>query len=86
MNLKTVKTYINTLIFTAVLLSILASQPGFRAYSISLFLGSLAALICMIVLHWKFWRCPHCKHHLGFSLNQSRCGRCRKPLDMEKKL
>lgn len=86
MNLKTVKTYINVLIFAIVLLSILASQPAFLAYSLSLFLASLAALVCMVFLHWKYWRCPHCKRHLGFSLNQDRCRRCRKPLDMDKKL
>ena len=86
MKLKTVKTYINVLIFTTVLLSILASQPALIAFSLSLFLASLAALGCMIFLHWKFWRCPNCKRHLGFSLNQDRCRRCQKPLDMEKKV
>ena len=85
MNLKSVKTYINALILTTVLLSILASQPQFISYSLSFFLAALAALICMIVLHWKFWRCPNCKRHLGFSLNLDRCPRCRKPLDMDKK-
>lgn len=85
MNLKTVKTYINALIITIVLISIMASQPVFLPYSMSLFMASLAALALMIFLHVKFWRCPHCKRHLGFSLNQDRCRRCRKPLDMDKK-
>ncbi len=85
MNLKTVKTYINALILVIVLLSIMASQPALLNYSLSLFLASLVALGCMIFLHLKFWRCPNCKRHLGFSLNQERCRRCRKPLDMEKK-
>lgn len=85
MNLKTVKFYINIMIAITVLLSVLASQPALKSYSLSLFVASLAALGCMIFLHWKFWCCPHCKRHLGFSLNRDRCPRCRKPLDMEKK-
>lgn len=84
MKLKNIKTYTNALILTTVLLSVCTSQ--FPQYALSLFLTSLLALVAIVVLQWKFWRCPNpkCRRWLGLNLNITHCPRCRKKIDFEK--
>lgn len=79
--LKSVKGYVNTLIFIIVALSIFAST--FPKLSMPLFLSETAVLILMAVLIIKVWRCPKCGRWLGLSLNITHCPKCGKSIDPE---
>ena len=82
MKLKSLKTYTNILIFTTVLLSIMASQ--FPQYSLSLFITSLISFAAMFYIHFRYWRCPKCKRWMGMDLNAKACPRCGKRINLEK--
>ena len=82
MKMKSIKTYVNILIFTTVLLSIMASQ--FPQYSISLFLTSLVAFSATFFIHFKYWRCTKCKRWMGMDLKATACPRCGKRINLDK--
>lgn len=79
--LKSVKGFVNTLIFIIVALSILAST--FPQFAMGLFLSETVALILMAVLIIKVWRCPKCGRWLGLSFNITHCSKCGKSIDPE---
>jgi rubrerythrin len=82
MKLKSIKTYTNILIFTTVLLSIMASQ--FPQYSFSLLITSLISFGAMFFIHFRYWRCTKCKRWMGMDLNAKACPRCGKRINLEK--
>lgn len=77
MNLKSIKSFLTTTFMTIVAALIVAS---FMDNSLMIYI-MMAFFVIYAVVYLFFWKCPHCKKHLG-KLVVRECKHCKHKLDL----